>query len=208
MTQAGAITAEPIAASAPPETGVTEPELAQKSKASKRDRDRDRDDDEEDDDDRPRRRDKPSGTSDAAKAAAGAGAGIGMVLLILGVTGCCVVGVGAVLVALLVPAVQKGARRRPTQSINNLKQIGLAFHSFHDAHRQLPFNGVGPAAPGNNLSGSWGFQILPFIGEARCSRASSARQLFLFIYVPVVCDLPWKRPMAAAWTVFLQQLHQ
>jgi Protein of unknown function (DUF1559) len=64
-----------------------------------------------------------------------------------------------------------------TQSNNNLKNIGFAAHSFHDANRRLPFNGsavaVGDvpysleAKAGQATSGSWGFQIAPFFDEQR-----------------------------------------
>jgi hypothetical protein len=95
----------------------------------------------------------------------------------IGVYAIVIFGVALVLVALLVPATEKvreAAAR--TQSTNNLKQISLACHSFHDANRRLPFNGsdASPAkAPeakyskeavgGHFTSGSWAFQTLAYI---------------------------------------------
>ena len=104
---------------------------------------------------------------------AATGAAIGIGVLVVGVSGCCVAGVGLVLFALLVPAVQKVRQAAArTQSTNNLKNIGLAFHGFHDANKRLPFAGglVASTQPnglgiGDPRSGTWAYQILPYIDQ-------------------------------------------
>jgi prepilin-type N-terminal cleavage/methylation domain-containing protein len=84
-----------------------------------------------------------------------------------------VIAIIAVLIALLLPAVQQAREAaRRTQCKNNLKQIGLAFHNYHDTHSVLPpqgtNDGVTLVAPITPLppSFSWGTFILPFIDQA------------------------------------------
>jgi len=85
-----------------------------------------------------------------------------------------VIAIIAILIALLVPAVQKvreAAAR--TQSINNVKQIGLSFHGFHDVTKRLPYNGVGAAVNSDATTGSWAWQILPYIDQGPLFAAQS-----------------------------------
>ncbi len=74
-----------------------------------------------------------------------------------------------ILIALLLPAVQaarEAARRM--QCSNNLKQIGLAMHGYHEAHNILPYassKGGGPTDV-EARGGVWTTMILPFMEMA------------------------------------------
>jgi prepilin-type N-terminal cleavage/methylation domain-containing protein len=82
-----------------------------------------------------------------------------------------VIAIIAILVGLLLPAVQKvrQAAARMSSS-NNLKQMGIAFHSHNDTIGSLPHNAgrsnyPNPNDAANGYVGSWAFMILPFIEQ-------------------------------------------
>jgi prepilin-type processing-associated H-X9-DG protein len=90
-----------------------------------------------------------------------------------------VIAIIAILIGLLLPAVQKirEAANRMTCS-NHLKQMGLAMHNFNDTNGSLPHGGTIPWAVGANLGEcGWAYQILPFIEQDNLYRTKNYGQM-------------------------------
>lgn len=80
-----------------------------------------------------------------------------------------VIAIIAILIALLLPAVQQAREAaRRTQCRNNMKQLGLAVHNYHDVHRTFPLTNV----MSYNLSNpqprnyTWLMASLPYMEQA------------------------------------------
>src|SRR5687767_3225059 len=79
-----------------------------------------------------------------------------------------VIAIIAILIALLVPAVQKVRDSAANlQCKNNLKNIALAIHGYHDNAKRLPpGGGNGSGNPATNIVDfSWAYHILPYIDQ-------------------------------------------
>src|SRR5206468_6961899 len=91
-----------------------------------------------------------------------------------------VIAIIGVLVALLLPAVQSAREAaRRMQCTNNMRQMGLALHNFHDTNLCLPPGGVatstGPTIAHTkfsiptNVIHSWGVFIYPYLEQKSLS---------------------------------------
>jgi prepilin-type N-terminal cleavage/methylation domain-containing protein/prepilin-type processing-associated H-X9-DG protein len=105
-----------------------------------------------------------------------------------------VIAIVAVLVGLILPAVQRARESAArVKCANNLKQMGLACHMVEDIYNHLPTGGWGyrwvgdatrPSGPGQ--PGGWIFQILPFVeGDAVYNLAVSRAGVTRMVALPV-----------------------
>jgi prepilin-type N-terminal cleavage/methylation domain-containing protein len=85
-----------------------------------------------------------------------------------------VIAIIAVLIALLLPAVQQAREAaRRTQCKNNLKQLVLAIHNYHDTMNIMPIGAMSNTIGGNGFTGgqmgvesTWAIMILPYLEQA------------------------------------------
>src|SRR5262245_36942955 len=82
-----------------------------------------------------------------------------------------VIAIIAVLIGLLLPAVQKVREAASRMACaNNLKNLGLAAHNYHDAHNSFPPGAVGPLTPAfpqylNLKHHGLGTYLLPYLQQ-------------------------------------------
>jgi prepilin-type N-terminal cleavage/methylation domain-containing protein/prepilin-type processing-associated H-X9-DG protein len=105
-----------------------------------------------------------------------------------------VIAIIAILIGLLLPAVQKvreaAARMKCS---NNLKQIGLAFHNFNDVNGFLPPGGdTGPTQPNSADNGAtdrytWCYHLLPYIEQDNLFRQTNLTTLTTTPLATFVC---------------------
>ena len=119
---------------------------------------------------------------------------VGFVSLLITEKGCAVnlvqllvvVAIIGMLIALLLPATQSARESaRRSQCTNNLKQIGLALHNYHDTYGQFPPAIIGPSDVPPERQFSWMVAILPFLEQNS-------------LYEALRLDLPWDHPHNAS----------
>jgi prepilin-type N-terminal cleavage/methylation domain-containing protein len=114
-----------------------------------------------------------------------------------------VIAIIAILIALLLPAVQQAREAaRRTQCRNNMHQLGLALHNYHDAHGLFPF--AGGADTGSLHFVGWGLMVLPYLDEASLYNALNTDMVSTACYA-TACTRTWE---LANTTVFYSGLKQ
>ncbi|WP_437221649.1 DUF1559 domain-containing protein [Planctomicrobium sp. SH661] len=112
-----------------------------------------------------------------------------------------VIAIIGVLIALLLPAVQQAREAaRRSQCKNNLKQMGLAVHNYHETHGVFPpsviivdsATGQGDwSAPQGDSGLGWGTFILPFVDQGALANAIAGR-------LPLLGGKSWEQDNSGA----------
>ncbi len=88
-----------------------------------------------------------------------------------------VIAIIAILIALLLPAVQQAREAaRRSSCKNNMKQLGLALHNYHDTHRTFPPGYIVADGTVDNYEGfAWGTMILPYLDQQPLYKSLSSQ---------------------------------
>jgi len=125
-----------------------------------------------------------------------------------------VIAIIAVLIALLLPAVQQAREAaRRTQCRNNLKQIGLAFHNYHDVYDMFAKNRTGATiGTGLEITGAcgWPTALLPYIDQTNIYNGISFTTspvdgvndgIYANTVPAFVCQSAPEQPQMVSWTI-------
>ncbi|MCA9056884.1 MAG: DUF1559 domain-containing protein [Planctomycetaceae bacterium] len=114
-----------------------------------------------------------------------------------------VIAIIAILIALLLPAVQQArAAAYRTQCKNNLKQLGLAFHNYHDTFNLFPYGHQQELYAGQSKRrDNWWQRILPYIEQGNMYNQYEAYgtvNAFEHEYIHRITNKPIIAPVQAA----------
>ena len=112
-----------------------------------------------------------------------------------------VIAIIAILIGLLLPAVQKVRQAAArTTDVNNLKQLGLAGQSFHDANNRMTDNGTNSSSA---MQWCWAVQLMPYYEQQTLYNQLLSNN-FSLIGLKVLLDPSRNRPLYATSASYTQ----